>query len=91
MHAFRRLSSPSCNSKLLEFRLNGESGEPCCAAVFDVPTTELEITVVSFEGRDSKSPFLYLLDLHVVFDTRTGVFYEILHFFIALVSNVVVQ
>lgn len=91
MHAFRCLSSPSCNSRLLEFRLNDESGEPRCAAVFDIPTTGLEVLEADIQGGDSRSPFLYFPDHDAVFDTRTGVLYQIPDFFIGLVSNVVVQ
>ena len=72
--------------KLLEFRLNGESGELVDSAVIDGPAD----TPPYDHGREKffarNSPFLSISTTpRMVFDTRTRVFYELPEFRVALV------
>ena len=72
--------------KLLDFRLNGESGELVDLAVVDGPAD----TSFHYYGGEKfcarNSPFLSIPTVpRLVFDTRTRVFYELPEFRVALV------
>jgi hypothetical protein len=61
--------------KLLEFRLNGESGELVDSVVMDGPAGTSFYDMEEFGAR--KSPFLSIpTTQHLVFDARTRIFYE---------------
>ena len=73
--------------KLLEFRLNDETGELVDSAVIDGPAGKYLHKAVGEALRAGKSPFLFISTKpgHLVFDMRTRVFYELPEFRVALV------
>jgi hypothetical protein len=77
----------SSSRKLLEFRLNDETGELVDSAVIDGPADKYLRKAVGEALRAGKSPFLSIQTDpgHLVFDMRTRVFYELPVFRVALV------
>ncbi|KAF8552425.1 hypothetical protein OG21DRAFT_126879 [Imleria badia] len=68
--------------RLLEFCFNGQSAKPCAVSTFDVPASEFKSNVAELDG--GNSPFLYIPECKLVFETRTRIFYEFPKFRIAL-------
>ena len=86
-HLLERCFHGSSYRKLLEFRLNGESGELVDSAIMDSPAdTYLHIGSAN-AFRAGKSPFLSIPRCGLVFDTRTRIFYELPEFSVALVRG----
>jgi hypothetical protein len=64
---------------LLEFRLNGESGALCDTVTLDVPVADVARFLELNGGQTLfvRSPFLTIPCQHLVFDTRTRVFFTL--------------
>ncbi|KAG9310781.1 hypothetical protein JVU11DRAFT_8630 [Chiua virens] len=59
--------------KLLEFKMHEETGHLSQSLTLDIPSTYVGQSACFVGG---KAPFLYIMGQHLVFDTRTKIFYQ---------------
>lgn len=80
----RRHTRVLTHRKLQEFRVHGDSGHLSHSFSIDVPIRYFGQSVCLV---GDKSPFLYIMSQHLVFDTRSRAFYEFPPFGSEVVSN----